>query len=364
MKKIHVGLKKRGYDVVIGNGVVASMGRFLKKAGCEGSAIIITNPAIKRYWGIKVASVLKKSGIEASFLEIPDTEKSKSIATSLKLLNRLTLKAKSKKIFIVALGGGVVGDVAGFVASIYKRGVPYIQVPTTLLAQVDSAIGGKVAIDLKAGKNLAGAFYQPRLVLSDTAFLSTLPKRQILNGLSEIIKSAVIKDPALFKFIENNLKRILRLDKAATARIISRTSAIKARLVEKDEYDRLGIRIALNYGHTIGHAIEAASGFSKKYMHGEAISVGMTAANFIAVKLGLLSKAISRRITRLLENAGLPTKARGIDPKKVYAAHLHDKKFIGAKNRFVLISGIGRVTIEERIPAKLIKEAIAAVCAS
>lgn len=362
MKKIRVNLKKRGYDIVIGSGVVASMGRFLEKAGCEGSAIIITNPAIKRSWGAKVVSVLKKNGMEASFLEIPDTEKSKSIATSLKLLNRLTSAARSKKIFIVALGGGVVGDVAGFVASIYKRGVPYIQVPTTLLAQVDSAIGGKVAIDLEAGKNLAGAFHQPRLVLSDTAFLSTLPKRQILNGLSEVIKSAAIKDPALFKFIENNLKRILRLDKTATGHIISRTSTIKARLVEKDEYDRLGIRIALNYGHTIGHAIEAAGGFSKKYMHGEAISIGMTAANFIAVRLGLLAGSVSRRITRLLESAGLPTKARGIDPKKVYEAHLHDKKFMGGKNRFVLISGIGRVKIEERIPAKLIKEAITAVC--
>lgn len=363
MKKIRVGLNKRGYDVVIGSAVIGSLWRFLKKAGCAGDAIIITNPTIQKLWGKKIASALRNGGLEAIFLEIADTEKSKSIATSLKLLNKLSLSAKSKKIFIIALGGGVVGDVGGFVASIYKRGIPYVQMPTTLLAQVDSAIGGKVAIDLKVGKNLAGAFYQPRLVFSDTAFLSTLPKRQIANGLSEIIKCAVIKDPALFKFLEQNLSRILRLDKAAVENIISKTCAIKAHIVEKDEYDKLGIRVILNYGHTIGHAIEAASGFSKKYTHGEAVSIGITAANFIAVRLGLLAEPVSQRIHRLLENAGLPTRARGINPRKIYDAHLHDKKFTGRKNRFVLVAGIGKTKIVEGVSEKLIKEAISTICA-
>lgn len=363
MKQIRVGLKKRGYDIVIGSAALGSLGRLLKKAGCDGAAMIITNPSIKKLWGKKIASSLKNSGIEATFLEIADTEKSKSIATSLNLLNKISSSSRSKKVFIIALGGGVIGDVGGFVASIYKRGTPYIQMPTTLLAQVDSAIGGKVAIDLKVGKNLAGAFYQPRLVISDTAFLSTLPKRQIANGLSEVIKCAVIKDPFLFNFLERNLSRILRLDKSGVEYVISKTSAIKARLVEKDEYDRLGIRIALNYGHTIGHAIEAASGFSKRYTHGEAVSIGMAAANFMSVQRGLLSEPVSQRIQRLLEKTGLPVKVKGVDPRKIYDAHLHDKKFTGGKNRFVLISGIGKVRIVEGISEKLVKKAIAAVCA-
>ncbi len=363
MKQIHVGLKKRGYDIVIGSAMLGSLGRFLKKAGCDGTAMIITNPSIKKLWGKKMALALRNSGIEAIFLDIADTEKSKSIATSLKLLNKISSSSRSKKVFIIALGGGVVGDVGGFVASIYKRGIPYIQMPTTLLAQVDSAIGGKVAIDLKVGKNLAGAFYQPRLVFSDTAFLSTLPKRQIANGVSEVIKCAVIKDPSLFNFLERNLSRILRLDKSSMEYVILKTSAIKARLVEKDEYDKLGIRIALNYGHTIGHAIEAASGFSKRYTHGEAVSIGMAAANFIAVQRGLLSEYTSQRIHRLLEKTGLPTKTKGIDPQKIYDAHLHDKKFTGRKNRFVLISDIGKIRVVEEIPEKLIKKAIAVVCA-
>jgi len=362
MRSIRVHLKEKGYDIVVGSGIIGSFGNLLNTLDCGNYAVIVTNPSIKRLWGRRVSGSLKKSGIGVRFEGIADTEKSKSIKTAFSLLNKIAGEGKSKRLFIIAFGGGVVGDLAGFVASIYKRGVPYVQLPTTLLAQADSAIGGKVAIDLKVGKNLAGAVYQPRLVFSETDFLKSLPKRQIVNGLAEIIKCAVIKDPQLFEFLEKNLDKLLVLDKSSTGQAIAAASRIKAQAVEQDEFDKLGVRVMLNYGHTIGHAIETASGYSKKYFHGEAVSIGMAAAAFISSELGIIPQPDFERILRLLENSGLPVIAEGVAPRRIYEAHLYDKKFSGGKNRFVLPAGIGRVKIVEGVPDKLIKKAIGLVC--
>jgi len=362
VKLIKVRLKEKGYNIVVGNKIIGSFGNLLNELDCGDNAVIVTNPYIKKRWGKRVSALLKKSGIGVKFEEIADTEKSKSIETAFNLLNRIAGEGKSKRQFIIAFGGGVVGDLAGFVASIYKRGAPYVQLPTTLLAQVDSAIGGKVAIDLKVGKNLAGSFYQPLMVFSETDFLDSLPKRQIANGLAEVIKCAVIKDRRLFEFLEKNLDKVLGLEKGPIGHVIATASQIKARIVEQDEFDKLGMRAILNYGHTIGHAIETASGYSKRYSHGEAISVGMAAANFISSKLGLISEPASKRILRLLENSGLPVSAKGVNPLKIYEAHLYDKKFSAGRNRFVLPMGIGRVKIVEGIPDKLIKKAIGLIC--
>jgi 3-dehydroquinate synthase len=267
-------------------------------------------------------------------------------------------RAKKKRPFIAVVGGGVAGDLGGFVASVYKRGVPYVQIPTTLLAQVDSSIGGKTAIDLPAAKNLIGAFYQPRLVLSDVSVLKSLPRREVTSGLAEIIKYGVIKDRQLFCRVEDGLGDLLSLNEKTLEGIISRCGSIKAGIVERDEFDRKGCRAILNYGHTIGHAIEAASGYGGRYSHGEAVALGMLVANAIAVKIGLLKEADADRIGSLIARAGLPTAIRGLSPKVIYESHLHDKKFEGRKNRFILPVSIGRVRVVEGVRRDVIEASI------
>ncbi|MCX5716602.1 MAG: 3-dehydroquinate synthase [Candidatus Omnitrophica bacterium] len=286
----------------------------------------------------------------------------KKVNLCIDLINRIAKYDKMKRVCVIAFGGGVVGDLAGFVAAVYKRGVPYVQLPTTLLAQADSAIGGKVAVDLKIGKNLVGAFYQPGLVISEIDFLSTLPGRQVRAGIAEIIKYGVIGDAGLFGFIEKNIQKLLRLDKKALEFVVERSSRIKASVVAKDERDTLGIRAVLNYGHTIGHAVETATGYSGTYSHGEAISIGMAAANHIAVESGLLSGPQNTRIIKLLSGAGLPVFAKRLSAAGIYAAHLRDKKFIHGKNRFVLPIKIGKVKVVEGIPEKTIRKAINLIC--
>ena len=251
----------------------------------------------------------------------------------------------------------MVGDLAGFVASIYKRGIAYVQVPTTLLAQVDSAIGGKTAVDLGLGKNLAGAFYQPKLVFSDTAILRTLDVRQILSGLAEIIKYAAIKDPALLGFLEKKHTMIIRKDIRSLESIIRRSSSIKAKIVQIDEREERGIRTALNFGHTIGHAIETAGKY-KRYNHGEAIALGMLVALDIGRAMGYTDRNTQERIERLIRTVGLPTRINKIAPADIIKAHYFDKKFSGAKNRFVIVGKIGRVIIKKGIPLSVIQASL------
>ena len=362
MKIIKIRLKEKGYNVVVGVKVLNALGAYLKKLDIGKDAIVLTTPIIRRLWGNKLLGLLVRSGFNVKFQEVADTEKTKSAQTCLEVLNKIAGYGRSKKAFIIAFGGGVVGDLSGFIASVYKRGIPYIQLPTSLVAQVDSAIGGKVAIDLKVGKNLVGAFYQPLMVFSEIQFLETLPPQEVRNGLSEIIKCGIIKDRDLFEFLEDNLEKILRLDKRSIEFVVYKSSLIKARVVEQDEFDKLGIRAILNYGHTIGHAIEAASGYSKNYTHGMAISIGMVAANFISKEIGLISGFECERIKNLLEQSGLPIRAKGINPNKIYEAHLYDKKFIHGKNRFVLPLRIGKVKIVEGISERLIRKAINLIC--
>ncbi|NQT07088.1 MAG: 3-dehydroquinate synthase [Candidatus Omnitrophica bacterium] len=360
MKRAKVSLgKKRSYNIAIGHKITSSAKDLIRGLRLGKDAVIITNPAILSLHKNAVMRGLRRASLDISTIKIPDSEKSKSNRQVIKIIDSIVKMDKGRGIFIIALGGGVVGDVAGFAASIYKRGIPYIQIPTTVLAQVDSAIGGKVAIDLRSAKNLVGAFYQPRLVLSDTSFLRSLPMRQIRSGLGEIIKYGVIKDRRLFKFLEENIKNILKLDKASLEYIIYRSSRIKAAIVEKDEYDKKGIRAQLNFGHTIGHALEASCGYSKLYSHGEAVGIGMVCASEIAVKMGLLNAGSAKRIIELIKKAGLPTKiSRKIKIEKIMKAQSYDKKIIHGVNRFVLPVKIGKVKVFEDIPKKLIYETI------
>jgi len=358
VNRVRVSLGDRSYNILIGGGLLSGSGSIINKLGIGQDAIVITNKALQRTYGEILKRSLNKSGISVKFELLPDSEKAKSSNTLLKVLNNIAAYDKKRSIFIIALGGGVAGDLAGFAASIYKRGVSYIHIPTTLLAQVDSSVGGKVAINLPEAKNLAGAFYQPSAVISDIDVLMSLPTRQVHSGMAEIIKYGVIKDRALFAYLEKNFKKAILLNKKALAHLITRSVRIKARLVEADELDRKGKRIILNYGHTIGHAIEAASSYSNRYNHGEAIAIGMCIAADIALKLNLLKRDDAKRIERLIKHCGLPVKIKGLKFNKIYEAHLHDKKFMKTRNRFVLPFSPGRVGVVESIPESVISEAI------
>lgn len=360
MRKICVRLKDRSYDILIGRGLLKRLGLFVKKLGLGRDAVIITNSRILQLYGGDIKRSLLKSGMTIRFETVPNSEKAKSVGVMAALLDRISLYDRNREIFLVALGGGVIGDLTGFVAATYKRGIPYVQVPTTLLAQVDSAIGGKTAIDLSCAKNLAGAIYQPKLVLSDISLLKSLPKRELKNGLAEVIKYGVIKDGALFSFIEKNSGRIMDRDPAALEYIVARSSAIKRSLVEKDEFDKKGVRAILNYGHTLGHAIETASSYSGRYTHGEAVAIGMIAAADIALRSGIVRNIPDIiRLRRLIQSCGLPVKAANVKPSAIWSAQLHDKKHSGRKNKFILPTAIGMADVFECIPEKILKLAIA-----
>ena len=355
MKKIKVDLGDRSYDISIGEGAVNMLPSVIKGMRFTGPVVVITDRTVLSKTAKIVDPVLKELNNDIIRIAVPATERSKSLDVFRDTIERISKKTKTHRPVIVALGGGVVGDLAGFVASAYRRGVPLIQVPTTLLAQVDSSIGGKVGIDLPEAKNLVGAFYQPACVLADTRFLDTLPRRQIRNGLAEVIKYGIISNKKLFNLIDNNMEDILLLKKKILQRIIYECASIKARIVEKDERDVKDIRIVLNFGHTLGHAIEAASGYSGGYNHGESIAVGMMLAGEIALRLDMFTTEDLLRIKKLIHKAGLPASVRGVSLKQMVESYRYDKKFVAGTNRLVLPAGIGKVEVIEDIPWLLIK---------
>lgn len=355
MKRIKVRLKENSYSIVIGNGILPQLGRALKAMNIGQDAVIVTMKvkALNRY-AQRAAASLKKADMTASVIAVPEGKSTKSFKQAEVILNKITAHDVKRKVFIIALGGGIIGDLAGFIAAIYKRGVPYIQVPTTLLAQIDSSIGGKVAVDLPEGKNLVGAFYHPKIVWTDIGLLRGLPARQIRNGLAEAVKYGIIKDKELFVYMERNFKKILSCDPGALSYVVARCSQIKADVVERDEKETKGIRTILNFGHTIGHAIETASA----YEHGEAVALGMRVASDISVQLGLLSTVADDRINALLSNIGLPRRIKGVTLNAILRIMQHDKKFKGNKNRFVLATAIGKVIVKEEIPLEVIRKAV------
>jgi len=369
--KIQVRLKDNPYTIVIGNGILGKFPQTLHGLGLGKDAVIISHPLIERLHGGPLSAALKKAGYTVKVFNVPEGEKSKSAACALRLLKQISAYDVGREIFIIALGGGVVGDLAGFVAAVYKRGVPYVQVPTTLLAQIDSSIGGKTAIDLETGKNLVGSFYQPRLVVSDTKVLKTLSQRQVRNGLAEAVKYGIIGDPKLFAFIEANHQEFLSFHCHSRPRqkhsgvnssgnlihLVRCCAQIKAKIVSADEKETKGLRTVLNFGHTVGHAIEAAGRYDQ-YHHGEAVGLGTRVAARISVSMGLLSQAQESRINQLITHVGLPQKIKGVRLTKILELMQHDKKFTAGHNRFVLAQKIGQVKVVRDIPANIIIEAI------
>ena len=357
MIRINLPLKHCSYSIEVGNHCLDQLPLSLKRLACGPDAVIITHPALHRLHGLRLEKILNRSGFSTRVLTIPEGEGSKSSKRTFELLNKIASYDKGKKIFVIVLGGGVAGDLGGFVAAIYKRGIPYVQVPTTLVAQIDSAIGGKVAIDLSVGKNLVGAYYHPKLVWVDVALLSTLPLRQIKNGLAEAVKYGAIRDRRLFDFIAQRSSDLLKGHTETFKKLVESCARIKANIVVQDEKETKGIRTLLNFGHTFGHAIETVSRFSR-YQHGEAIAIGMRMAAELSLRLGYMSLGEKVALETLLTRIGLPQKAQGVTATAIVKAMQHDKKFQGKRNRFVCLKGIGRGCVVEGVHEQLIDDVV------
>lgn len=353
--KINLG-KERSYPVYIGADL-ANLGKTARSFSLGAHILLISDERVFSLYGNRVKSSLKKNGFDVSIACVPPGETSKSLFQVEKLYARCAELKLDRSAAIFALGGGVIGDLAGFVASTYLRGINFLLVPTTLLAQVDASVGGKVGVDLPAGKNLIGSFYQPKFVYMDLETLKTLGPRQIREGLAEIVKHGVIKDKELFSYLEKKVGRVRNLDKEVAQFIIERSVRIKAVVVEEDEREEKGRRQVLNFGHTIGHAIEGAMEY-KEYTHGEAVSLGMVAAVKISEKLGFISEDLVKRIIELLKVIGLPVKVEEVDEDKFWDVLHRDKKIRAGGLNFVLPRDIGDVFLTSEVPIKVIKEVL------
>ncbi len=358
MRTVTVSLGQRSYPIHIGGKLLPTLGAECRKLALGARCALITDHHVApRYAGVAEKS-LRAAGFEPVLITVPAGETAKSLKNVQRCYDQLAMHRLERKSFVVALGGGVVGDLAGFVAATYLRGVPFVQVPTTLLAQVDSSVGGKVGVNLAAGKNLVGAFHQPRLVLCDLDTLRTLPPRELRAGLAEVIKYGIIYDAPLFARLERDLPKLLRLDRAELAEVVARCCAIKAEVVGQDETET-GLRAILNFGHTIGHALEAISRYGK-YLHGEAIAIGQVAAAELSSALMGLPPADAERIADLFRHAGLPTSvelnARAM--KNLFAAMRLDKKVSGGEIKFVLAKKLGEVVWGQQVPEELIRSTL------
>jgi 3-dehydroquinate synthase len=360
MRIVQVPLGNRSYAIKVGGGLLPRLGAECARLKLGRRCAVITDSNAGRHYARAALKSLATSGFEPVLITVPAGEKSKRIAMVEKCHDQLAAHRLERSSFLVALGGGVVGDLAGFVAATYLRGIPFVQVPTTLLSQVDSSVGGKTGVNLKAGKNLVGAFYQPRLVLCDLDTFRTLPKREYISGLAEVIKYGVIYDAVLFAQFERNLPKLLQRDPATLRDVVARCCEIKADVVGQDETEG-GLRAILNFGHTIGHAIENSSGYGK-FLHGEAIAIGQVAAARLSHEvLGLPSGDVAR-IEKLFVQAGLPVKIKLNDArrKKLFAAMKLDKKVSGGEVKFVLAKKIGRVVWGQQVAEALIRQVLVA----
>ena len=343
MRTVRVELAERSYDISIERGILKDLGPMMKALGLKGMAAVVTNPKVGGLYGAVVVRSLEEAGFCPVVITVPDGEEYKSLNEAGKVFDALIGHRFERSSPIVALGGGVIGDLAGFVAATYLRGVPFVQVPTTLLSQVDSSVGGKTGVNHPKGKNLIGAFYQPRAVFIDPEVLKTLDERELRAGLAEVIKYGVIWDASFFSFLEDNADKLLKQgDEVITA--IERSCAIKAEVVGKDEKEE-GLRAILNFGHTFGHAIEALSGYGT-FRHGEAVAIGMSMAAGLSAKMGFASDC-EVRINALLNKLGMPSAPPKIATDAFLEAMKLDKKVSGGRIRFVLAHSMGKVFLKE-----------------
>lgn len=349
---LSVNLAENSYDIVIEPGALASLGERCRAVGLKGLAAVISNPTVASLYGAAVQGSLEEAGYRVAHIEIPDGEEYKNSATLNQVYDDLLAAGADRGSFVVALGGGVVGDVAGYAAATWMRGIPFVQVPTTLLAQVDSSVGGKTGIDHPKGKNLIGAFYQPRLVLIDIETLVTLDQRQFRAGLAEVIKYGVVIDRPFFEFLETNSSAILAMDADALTKIIHRSCQLKAQVVEMDEKET-GLRAILNYGHTLGHAFESISGY-RSFVHGEAVAIGMVLAARISAAKRLCSQEDLLRISALITSCGLSIEIPHYERKQLLGAIAADKKSKGGSITFICNRGIGMYAMSHHTPEELL----------
>ena len=353
MEILNVDLGDRSYPIYVGAGILDSLGQRLREAGLAGKVAVVTNPTVAQLYLDAVHGSLDYAGFEVVPILVPDGEEHKTFKSLTTIYDRLIAERCERKSSVLALGGGVIGDLAGFAAATYLRGVPYVQVPTTLLAQVDSSVGGKTGVNHDNGKNLIGAFYQPKLVLIDVNVLASLPRRELLAGLAEVIKYGIIEDPQLFRDLEKKLKKIVALDRELLERIVVTSCSIKARIVEMDEREE-NQRAVLNFGHTIGHALEAATNY-QRFLHGEAVAVGMVKAVMLSVQHGFCDQQSFERILEIITEAGLPSEIpAGLSLQSVIEAIQLDKKAAEGKIKFVMSEGIGKTRFHWLSPREVL----------
>jgi 3-dehydroquinate synthase len=353
--KLEVGLGDRSYPIHIGTGIIgdaALYAAFLRNR----QVLVVSNPTVASHWLAPLLPAL--AGASPETLLIADGEAHKSLATLEAILSRLLELRFDRTCTLVALGGGVVGDITGFAAAIYQRGVQYIQVPTTLLAQVDSSVGGKTAVNHPLGKNMIGAFHQPRAVIADLATLATLPDREYVAGLAEVIKYGLIRDALFFEWLESNMARLRARETEALTHAVARSCRIKAEVVARDECES-GLREILNLGHTFGHAIETGTGHGT-WLHGEAVAVGLSLAADLSVRLGRIDADLQHRIDRLIEAAGLPVDIpAGLDPARMQDLMRIDKKARNGRIRLVLLEGLGEAMVTADYPGAALDATLA-----
>jgi 3-dehydroquinate synthase len=339
VRTLQVALGERSYPIHVGPGLLHEAGALLAPLLPQPRAIVVTNPVVAAHWLGALRASLSAAGVGTEVVVVPDGETHKTWATLHDVLTGLLELRADRSTTVMALGGGVVGDIAGFAAAICQRGMPFVQIPTTLLAQVDSSVGGKTGVNHPLGKNLIGAFYQPRVVLVDTQCLRTLPDRELAAGVAEVIKYGAIGDRAFFDWLEAELPRLIARDAEALIHAVTESCRIKAEIVAADERET-GERALLNFGHTFGHAIEAGVGYGE-WLHGEAVAAGMVMAAQLSARLGLVANADVLRLRALLERAGLPVDAPRLGAIRYLALMSHDKKVVAGAIRFVLLRGIG-----------------------
>jgi 3-dehydroquinate synthase len=360
VKKIPFKLKHKAYDVMIGAGLLALVGGILGKKlpSRSSSVVVVTSPTVRRHWGEQLENSLKREGLRYCILEMNDGEPAKRLHTVEQLAEQMVGAGADRETLLVAFGGGVVGDSAGFLASIFMRGLPVVQIPTTVLAQVDASIGGKTGVNLQAGKNLIGTFHQPVAVLVDPEILRTLDEREFRAGLFESLKCGVIRDRGLFEFMVKEFKRIHQSERKALERVIVDSIRVKAGVVAADERES-GLRRILNFGHTIGHALESATGYTQ-LLHGEAVALGMIAATEIAREIRLCPEKVADEILSAIRAYGPLPKAR-TSASEVMSRLVSDKKTVAGKVHFVLPVKIGKVKIVSGVGEAVVERAVRTV---
>ncbi len=357
---ISVDLGERSYPILIGSRLIPDVGRYVAPLRSDDMVVILSVPPADRLYGPAVRASLARSGIQSETVLVPDREEAKTIATYTRVVEELLRMKAGRGATIIALGGGCVGDLAGFVAATYMRGVRLIHIPTTLLAQVDSSIGGKAALNLPDAKNIMGAFHQPALVLSDTSSLLTLPPREVRCGAAELIKYGAIMDLPLLEQLERERDQLLRLEEGATLRAVFRAAELKAGVVARDERELSGLRALLNFGHTLGHAVEAAMEY-RGFSHGESVAIGMAGEIRLAEALGMVTRDTVQRLESIIAGYGLPTRLEGISRKTLIGLMAHDKKVAARRLRFALPEKLGKGAVVSDPPGDAIEEALKGV---